>query len=159
MASIVRTDKAGFMSARASQIEFTMLEVQRLFQRVYRTRFTEKGLHFQQSAVLNYVYHNKPMTQTELAALAHIGRPAMGDLIDQLETKKLVRRANDPNDRRTRVIEITTEGESLMKEIDAIAQQLGQELRAGTTKEERKEFLKFLEKLRTNLNAMGPEDK
>jgi DNA-binding MarR family transcriptional regulator len=136
------------------QVEFALVETQRLFVRVYKSKFAEKGLRFTQSAMLNYLAHHGPMTQTELAAAMHLGRPAVGDLIDQLEAQKLLERASDPQDRRIRVIKLTKKGEEQLRDIDALAKELGLVLRKGITKEERRTFLSTMEKLRANLNQL-----
>jgi DNA-binding MarR family transcriptional regulator len=136
------------------QIEFALTETQRLFVRVFKSKFAEKDLRFTQSAMLNYLAHHGPMTQTDLAAAMHLGRPAVGDLIDQLEAKKVLERSSDPQDRRIRVIKLTKTGEAQLRDINALAKELGLELRKGTTKEERRSFLRTMEKLRANLHDM-----
>jgi MarR family transcriptional regulator for hemolysin len=136
------------------QIELALVEVYRLFVRVYKGKFAEKGLRFTQSAVLNYLAHHGPMTQTKLAAAMHLGRPAVGDLIDQLEAQNIVERVSDSQDRRIRVIKMTEGGKKQLRVIDALAKELGSEFRKNTTKEERRSFLRTIETLRANLNEM-----
>lgn len=138
----------------SGKIEFALVELQRLFVRVFKSKFAEHGLRFTQSAMLNYLAEHGPLTQTQLAAAMHLGRPAVGDLIDQLEEKKLVKRVGGAQDRRIRVITLTKSGEMQLQAIDALAAELGSELRKGTTKEERRNFLSTIEKLRANLNEM-----
>ena len=60
----------------------------------------------------------------------------------------------DPKDRRIRVIKLMKNGEGQLREIDALAKELGLELRKGITKEERRSFLSTMEKMRANLNGM-----
>lgn len=140
------------------QLEFALLEIQRLFLRTYNVKFSEQGLHLTQCALLHYVGHNDPMTQTQLAELMHLGRPAVGDLIDQLEEKKLVERINEPSDRRIRVIRISARGQVQLKKVDALAKELGAKLRHGISKDERRAFMAHLEQLRVNLNAIAQAD-
>lgn len=61
---------------------------------------------------------------TVLASRAGISHQAMGELVGELEKRRIVERVPDPSDRRARLIRLTKEGRAVVKaslrEIDAI---------------------------------------
>jgi DNA-binding MarR family transcriptional regulator len=70
----------------------------------------ELGLSARQVGILTLVTERAPMTQKELGVELQIDRTVMVDLIDQLESKGLVRRLRNPRDRRAFLIQPTPAG-------------------------------------------------
>jgi DNA-binding MarR family transcriptional regulator len=68
-----------------------------------------------QYAVLAYLYHQPNIDQRGLAARLAVDRTNAGLLVDQLETRGLVARHMDPDDRRVRLLRLTVEGVRLFK--------------------------------------------
>jgi DNA-binding MarR family transcriptional regulator len=76
-------------------------------------RLREYGLQWWQYDVLSALRRQgKPyrMAATELAEAGMLTSGAMTNRIDRLEQKRLVRRLNDPEDRRRVLVELTPEG-------------------------------------------------
>lgn len=68
---------------------------------VYDARLSGKGLSGASWRVLAYLYREDGLTQTKLADLLEVSRPAIGQMIDRLEASGFVERRADPSDRRS----------------------------------------------------------
>ncbi len=63
--------------------------------------------------ILNY----SPLTQIQVGELMAVDRTTIGQLIDSLETKGLLRRQKNPKDRRQNLILLSEEGDNLVKQM------------------------------------------
>ena len=62
----------------------------------------------------------QPMTMGQLAAALDVDPPNATGVVDDLEAHGLVRRRPHPTDRRTKVVEVTPEGEKAARRADEI---------------------------------------
>jgi len=136
------------------QLEFLLVEVARLQMRQYNARFRVTGLHQGQVAALIHLDRVEALSQTDLAARLGMKKAAAGTLIDGLEGKSLVERVRGESDRRVQLVSITDAGRKVVDEVDRMGEKLGIALRRGISREERKQLVGILQKLRTNLHAM-----
>ncbi|MBU8567127.1 MarR family transcriptional regulator [Virgibacillus pantothenticus] len=65
--------------------------------------------------ILSTIYNNESLTQKDIGLLLKVDRTTMVQLIDVLESKHLVKRVSNPNDRRANFIQITEEGLSILE--------------------------------------------
>ena len=91
---------AAALSPRAL-LGFALADVTRLLRTVYDARLSGKGLSGASWRVLAYLYREDGLTQTKLADLLEVSRPAIGQMIDRLEASGFVERRADPSDRRS----------------------------------------------------------
>ena len=61
-------------------------------------------------------------TPRQVAEQLGVGRTTVTGLLDKLEAEKLISRAIDPNDRRSFILQLTTKGQELMRQIDETSQ-------------------------------------
>lgn len=66
--------------------------------------------------ILSTVYNESLVTQKDISHLLKIDRTTVFQLIDILENKQLLKRVRHPKDRRSNVIQLTEQGEALLKE-------------------------------------------
>lgn len=66
--------------------------------------------------ILSTVYNESLVTQKDISDLLKIDRTTVFQLIDILENKQLLKRVRHPKDRRSNIIQLTEQGESLLKE-------------------------------------------
>lgn len=97
------------------------------------------GLNLSQAQILAFVSNEGAMNQTQLAAALVLGRAAVGSVIDQLETRKLVRRVPNPDDGRAWLVENTADGNELAAEVERVDLELRAILRCGITRKERQQ--------------------
>lgn len=95
-----RVRHAAALSPRAL-LGFALADVTRLLRTVYDARLSGKGLSGASWRVLAYLYREDGLTQTKLADLLEVSRPAIGQMIDRLEASGFVERRADPADRRS----------------------------------------------------------
>jgi len=108
-------------------------EMQPKFSRFYARALNEMDLSISQYALLNQLaVSGGPMT--EISCKLHVSKPAVTNLVDRLEKKKMIKRVAHPKDRRVYLLEIQPKGEKIVREIQS-------------------EILKFLLKTFDQLNA------
>jgi DNA-binding MarR family transcriptional regulator len=77
------------------------------------------GLSFYRARALRRVAR-RPMTMGELADMLEIDRPNVTAVVDDLETRGLVRRMPHPTDRRAKLVEATRKGMTLASRAEDI---------------------------------------
>lgn len=95
---------------------------------------------------------------TELAALAHRTLPTMSKNIEVLVRQGLIRRGEDPKDRRTAVLELTEKGGQVLKAADAAIADLIQLLVSVVEVEERPQLSDQLSRIRDLVEASLEDD-
>lgn len=87
--------------------------------KLYQFRSLEErlygGLTVSQSYTLRDLYFKGQRSMSQLAALLGVRLSTMTGVVDQLETKGLVTRVDDPDDRRSLRVQLTPEGRKLYK--------------------------------------------
>jgi len=68
------------------------------------------GINGREAAVLRAIADRYPVSQGEIARVMNVDRTTMVALIDDLQGKGLVRRRQDPDDRRRNAVELTDVG-------------------------------------------------
>jgi DNA-binding MarR family transcriptional regulator len=86
-------------------------------------------------------------TQQDLADHSRVDRSSMVAVLDELESRGLAERRPDPADRRKRSIHLTDEGRAQLKQMRAIARQVGEQTFAALTPDERATLHQLLRKL------------
>jgi len=90
---------------------------------------------------------------TELARHAELNPGAMTRLLDQLEARGLIRRTNDPNDRRALHIQLTHAGLAVRDQMEQLGDGVRRRAVNGLTDAEQSELTRLLEHVRDNLTT------
>jgi DNA-binding MarR family transcriptional regulator len=96
-------DSLGFKLAKASQRMYELFE----------SYLNQADITSKQNGALLIIHEHPELTQKEIALLQRIDQTTMGQIIDQLEAKKLVMRVKHPTDRRAYCLVLTDTGEKL----------------------------------------------
>jgi MarR family transcriptional regulator for hemolysin len=136
---------------------FILHDVARLLRTTFDRRVKSLGLTRSQWWVLNHLFRNNGMTQSDIAELLEIERATLGRLLDRLEAKGWVRREADAADRRVRRVFLTEEVEPALKAMRAAAAEMRRDALAGLSVEEQERFVDTLLAVKANLNG-GPEN-
>jgi len=132
-------------------------DVARLMRVAYDRRMKPLGLTRSQWWVLNRLYFNEGISQSELAALLDIEKPTLGRLLDRLEDKGWVQRVADATDRRTKRVHLTDKVEPTMKVMREHAAFTNDEAVAGLSVKERDLVIDVLQRVRGDLvGVYGP---
>lgn len=116
-------------------------------QRIVAEVLAEKGSHRSEYAVLAGLDEFGPQSQTELSERSGLDRSDIVRWVDDLVAAKLVRRAQDPDDRRRNVITLTASGRRRLETLDRAVNKAQQRLTGGLSAAERAQLVALLGRL------------
>src|ERR1700722_384196 len=97
--------------------------------------------------VLNALDRSPGRTQTALAEAIGADKTRIIGTLDELQQRGYIERRPDPDDRRVRLLEITSAGRAVKNAVQSDIQRGEERLLAELTAEERKVFIRVLERL------------
>lgn len=115
--------------------------------RVVGEVLTEHGAHRSQYALLAGLDEFGPASQAELSERSGLDRSDVVRWVDDLVAQKLVRREQDPGDRRRNVVTLTATGRRRLAALDKRIAEAQQELLGGLSADERRQLVALLGKL------------
>ena len=115
---------------------------------VFQTRTQEAGFDLTsvQFAALDAVAQQPGIDQANLAATIGFDRATIGGVVDRLEQKGLMQRSVSPSDRRSRVLQLTEDGQELLASCGPVVADLQSEILGTLSDEERASFLQLARK-------------
>lgn len=119
----------------------------------FTKRLKSFNLTPEQWSILNRLGEQDGLTQKDLAERTYKDQPNTARILDKLEKKELLRRAGNPEDRRTFLIFLTESGKEVRERIIPITIQLNEDAAAELEKEEYKQLIALLDKVYKNLNS------
>jgi len=132
---------------------FILHDVARLLRTTFDRRVKSLGLTRSQGWVLNHLFRNDGMTQSDLADLLQIEKATLGRLLDRLEAKGWVRREADATDRRAKRVFLTEEVVPALKAMRGAAADVRRAALAGLSADEQERFVDTLLAVKANLNG------
>ncbi|NUO63815.1 MAG: MarR family transcriptional regulator [Gemmatimonadaceae bacterium] len=111
-----------------------------------------------QLGVLEALFHLGPMPQSELCRKILRSGSNVTTVVDNLERAGLVRRAAQDDDRRVRVVQLTTEGRRVIERVFPLHAGRVTELMGTLTRDEQRELGRLCRKLGLATAAADPED-
>ena len=131
---------------------FILNDVARLLRTAFDRRVKSLGLTRSQWWVLNHLFRNDGVTQSELADILEVEKATLGRLLDRLEAKGWVRREGDADDRRAKRVLLTEEVEPALKAMRAAAADLRRDALAGLSADDQTRFVDTLLAIKANLS-------
>jgi MarR family transcriptional regulator for hemolysin len=131
---------------------FILNDVARLLRTAFDRRVKSLGLTRSQGWVLNHLFRNDGVTQSELADILQVEKATLGRLLDRLEAKGWVRRENHADDRRAKRVFLTEEIEPALRAMRAAAADLRRDALAGLSTEDQTRFVDALLAIKANLS-------
>jgi DNA-binding MarR family transcriptional regulator len=146
MASRKRLFRAGFL----------VHDVSRLRRTVFDQHVRPLGITRSQWWVLaNLSRHDGAgLMQAELARLLDVGKVTLGGLVDRLEEGGFVLRTPDKNDRRSKLLTITSKGFDVLKRMETVGRELNGHIMRGISQKQQEEFEEILSIMKSNLIKM-----
>jgi len=132
---------------------FILHDVARLLRTTFDRRVKCLGLTRSQGWVLNHLFRNDGMTQSDIADLLQVEKATLGRLLDRLEAKGWVRREADATDRRVKRVYLTEEVEPALRAMRSAAAEVRRQAVAGLSTEEQERFVDALLAVKANLNG------
>ncbi len=105
------------------------------------------GINGREAAVLRATDDTSPLSQGEIARKMDVDRTTMVALIDDLQGKGLVRRRQDPGDRRRNVVELTGAGRETLRRAAGLAAEAEQAFLSPLTGADAARFKELLRTL------------
>jgi DNA-binding MarR family transcriptional regulator len=121
------TRYTGFLVAKAHQRLWTL----------FGDECKKIGIDVPCGGVLWLLDDEGSMSQQQLGRKLRIDRTTMVKMVDQLESRKLVRRKDHPEDRRVYLVELTPAGKKALAALQKVADQMEKKLLIGFTEDER----------------------
>lgn len=134
------------------RVESTLMATARLIRREYDSELAVLGLNLTSASLLMYVVEKDSLNQTALARRLDVGRAAAGLVIDGLENAGLVKRQPDEDDRRTRLVVPTADGNELAARVAQIDIGIRDCLRSGVSRAARLQLSELLMQMQQNLH-------
>jgi DNA-binding MarR family transcriptional regulator len=131
---------------------FILNDVARLLRTAFDRRVKALGLTRSQWWVLNHLFRNDGVTQSELADILEVEKATLGRLLDRLEAKGWVRRESHAGDRRAKRVFLTEEIEPALKTMRAAAADLRRDALVGLSVEDQTRFVDALLAVKANLS-------
>jgi DNA-binding MarR family transcriptional regulator len=130
---------------------FILHDVARLLRTTYDRRVRELGLTRSQWWVLTHLFRKDGITQSELAEILELEKPSLGRLLDRLESKGWIRRAEDLRDRRAKRVFLTAAAETPMQVMRDIAAGVREDALSGLSAADQDRFVDALLTIKSNL--------
>ncbi|MCY4152553.1 MAG: MarR family transcriptional regulator [Aestuariivita sp.] len=154
-ASSELTDNSG-LSYLESTMGYVMKRAQMELNRSIYECLGDTELTLVQFSVLSIAQENPGIAQSELAQVLGVERPRLVPIVDRLEELKLAQRRKNPEDRRGRMIYLTTEGHSRINQLKAKFNQHQEWLRQELGETQFDETLVVLRQLLKLLSVQQP---
>ncbi|MDH7447863.1 MarR family winged helix-turn-helix transcriptional regulator [Aquimarina sp. 2201CG14-23] len=115
--------------------------------------FSENGLDLskEQWSVLKRLKVNNGQPQNDLAFITHRDKTSMTRLVNTMESKDLVVRRSDENDRRVNRIFLTDHGKEVIKKVTPIMYELVPAVQESLSEEEIENLINTLKKIKAKI--------
>jgi MarR family transcriptional regulator, transcriptional regulator for hemolysin len=117
------------------------------FRQLLWQRASELDLTYAQSQVLFHVADHAGCHMGDVAKAFGVTLPAVTHIVDRLEEKQFLQRADDPADRRVYILELTRAGRALVQELHGLQMRGVEGVLQRMSAEDRQRVIKGLEAL------------
>ena len=131
---------------------FILNDVARLMRTTFDRRVKALGLTRSQWWVLNHLFRNDGVTQSELADILEVEKATLGRLLDRMEQKGWVRREGHSGDRRAKRVCLTEEVEPAIKTMRSAAAEMRRDALSGLSASQQEQFVDALLAIKGNLS-------
>ncbi|MEQ6204538.1 MarR family transcriptional regulator [Sulfitobacter sp. HNIBRBA2951] len=100
-----------------------------------------------QYAALATIHDHPNIDQATLAGAIAFDRATIGGVVDRLVSKGFVARTTNPDDRRARVLSLTTDGAHVLEQLRPVVAQCQAAIFPSLTEQEQKEFIRLAAKI------------
>lgn len=143
-------------TALHDQVGLRLAESARRWRQLLDERLRDSGLsQARWLALLHLRRMGDGIAQIALAQSIGIEGASLVRILDDLESRRLVERRTDPQDRRAKQLSLTAEGLLALNEVDAIARALRQEMLAGLDQQQIIQFQDVLDSILANAEQLS----
>ena len=139
---------------------YLLFEVYRLFKRRYEEQSKSFGLTLRQTRVIGCLCHHPDgISQANLANAVDSDPMTISGILDRLEKRDLVKREQDPNDSRAKLVSVTQEGRDLFIYAKSISRTLFEQGLENLPEGHEAILMSSLRNIRDQLIEISSEDK
>jgi DNA-binding MarR family transcriptional regulator len=117
----------------------------------YAKHMAQFDLKPSEFAALSLVFENPGASQRQVADAVMISPPNMASLMERLEERGLLRRQQDPQDKRLYLLHLTDAGAQLHSQASSVVQNLEERASSMLTPDEKERLLELLAKVIYNV--------
>jgi len=128
-----------------------MHEISLMNGRLFNRRVKDIGLTRTQWQVLYLLYSEDRQSQTAIANALMMAKPPLGKVIDRLQADGWVSRCDDPNDRRAKLVCLTSKIKPMLDSLENLLEGIGSVATKGMSVEEQKVLFRLLKTTHRNL--------
>jgi len=139
------------------ELVFQLLETSRQLRSYVDQRARENGTTRAQWSVLARLRRAEGLNQATLAEMLELQPISLTRLLDRLESQELVERRLDPQDRRARLLHLTSAGRKLVDDLDALRAEIAGEVLDSIDEPSLSTTLATLASVRDRLRHGAPE--
>ncbi|WP_199084664.1 MarR family transcriptional regulator [Bosea sp. ASV33] len=110
------------------ELVFQLVETSRLLRTYVEQRARQHGTTRAQWGVMSRLRRQEGLNQAALADQMDLQPISLARLLDRLQNQNLIERREDPTDRRAYRLYLTTEGRSLVDDLDAVRTDIAHEV-------------------------------
>jgi len=132
-------------------VEYLICQTSYLWRRLLGIKIKELDLTLIEKRTLFAVKRYVGLPQAQIAQLLELEPQNLIRVLDSLEKKNYIVRKANPEDRRTKALCVTEEGEALIEKIKAISEKIKPQILAGLSPKELEATLKYLAQIRSNI--------
>src|SRR5215510_12402259 len=136
----------------AASVGFMLSTLGHAISRRFHRALEPLELHPREFAVLRAVEANDGQSQQTLAERLRIPASRIVAIVDELESRRLVERRPDPNDRRLWTLYVTRRGQTLLDDAFNVVRRHEQAISVALTAEERTQLLELLNRIAATLD-------
>ena len=118
-------------------------------------KLKKHDLTIEQLHILKQLSVTAGQTQSQLCEAVGKSPANITRILDRLEKKGSVNRSNNPEDRRSVLVSLTKDGESLLADVNALFEGFGPDVVAGISLEKQKTAINVLKKILQNLSELA----
>ncbi|MCA9090670.1 MAG: MarR family transcriptional regulator [Planctomycetaceae bacterium] len=134
-----------------SSVGYWVTIVSLAYRKALNEELAPHGITFRQSQVLGWLVHDGVLSQSSLAAKMEVEAPTLKGLVDRMEAAGWVKRCSCMDDRRKKLIRMTSAAEPVWQKIADCARKVRREATAGLNRDETNQLLHLLRTVHNNL--------
>lgn len=132
------------------QLEMHLLATAGAIRRAYDHALEPLGLNLTESGLLQFLHVDGAQSQVALAARLHVGKMSAGATVKNLLARGLVTRQQNPDDRRSWLIELTPSGVEMVAACIRVDRHVVDRLRDGLDRPDMRILRQLLATVRSN---------
>ncbi len=111
------------------------------------------GITFRQFQVIGWLVYEGPLSQVELAERMMIEPPTLVRILDRMERDQWIKRENDTDDRRRKVVKVCSEARPVWSQMVVCLKQLRKKATKGMSTEDVETLKSLLMQVQKNLGV------